>query len=152
MYIHSTLLGPLGLFHSSVRTFPAAWVPKLYWRSYHLLRAFSLADHPNVKRNIWRIFNGIKVKFSEQLTFLWFLKLKQYKNVFHTNHMFIFSYTKIFDLQARGIRLVNDTRLCLIQFLRKFRSSVERNFAICQHWSSPLLKKFYAIKTSRLGL
>jgi hypothetical protein len=33
----------------------------------HLVRCFSLVDHPNIKRIILRILNELEIKFSQQL-------------------------------------------------------------------------------------
>jgi hypothetical protein len=39
----------------------------LFWTTDNLLHGFSLADHQNIRRNILRICNGMRVKFSQQL-------------------------------------------------------------------------------------
>jgi hypothetical protein len=44
-----------------------AGVHKILRTMDHLLSWFSLVDHPNIKRYILRIFNGMKVKFNEHL-------------------------------------------------------------------------------------
>jgi hypothetical protein len=42
-------------------------VPKRFWTTEHFLPRLFLADNPNVKRNIFKISNELKVKFSLQL-------------------------------------------------------------------------------------
>jgi hypothetical protein len=39
-------------------------VPELFWTMGHLLHGLSLVDHQNIKRNIFRIWNGMRMKFT----------------------------------------------------------------------------------------
>jgi hypothetical protein len=55
-----------------------AGVPKLFWATDHLRCGFSSADHPNIKRNILSILNGMRVN-SSQVTQPWHLKLQSCK-------------------------------------------------------------------------
>jgi hypothetical protein len=62
---------------------------------------FSLADHPEVERNILRILNGSKVKFNQQLHPMTF-KMNISRRFYRANNMFICVQKKNTDLQDEG--------------------------------------------------
>jgi hypothetical protein len=57
----------------------------------HFLRAFSTTDHTNIKRNISRCFNGMRVKFTQHLHSPWLiLTWKWYKDLSWKSHVYFF--------------------------------------------------------------